>query len=117
MNAATYHSVERVKEYWNMKNQRTAIKNIDLAISRGKRAEDYTSWEYAYLSRKEFGNCTAIAYNNFCYIVNSRGECFTAYPLPAWFGQKKHFAGKERIRNFKKYWKFNDQQFEQSAYA
>jgi hypothetical protein len=29
------------------------------------------------------------------------------YDLPAWFGKKKRFNGKERIRDFRKYEKLN----------
>ena len=58
------------------------------------------SWDAA--TPTEF-NATAIAYNNFCYIVSEEGFCVTLYPLPVWFGKKKHFNGKERIRNMKAY--------------
>ena len=99
----TIHGVSRAKERCNVKNVRSAEKNVTLAIQRGKRAKDLTSWERSYLSKEASNDCTAIAYNNFCYIVNSSGACVTLYPLPSWFGKKKHFDGKERIRNYKQY--------------
>ena len=99
----TVHGVSRAKERCNVKNVRSAEKNIMLALQRGKRAEDLTSWERAYLSKEAHDDCTAIAYNNFCYIVNPAGVCVTLYPLPSWFGKKKHFNGKDRIRNYRQY--------------
>ena len=99
---ATVHSVERAKERAGL-NERKAYKMIDHALERGKRAEYFTSWERDYLKGECKGNTTAIAYNNFCYIINEEGFCVTLYPLPAWFGKKKHFNGKERIRNMKVY--------------
>ena len=103
----TVHGVSRAKVRCNVKNVRSAEKNVTLALQRGKRAEDLTSWEREYLSKEAHDDCTAIAYNNFCYIVNSAGACVTLYPLPTWFGKKKHFDGKERIRNYKQYCRNN----------
>jgi len=103
----TVHGVSRAKDRCNVKNVRSAEKNVTLALQRGKRAEDLTSWEREYLSKEAHDDCTAIAYNNFCYIVNASGACVTLYPLPAWFGKKKHFNGKERIRNYKQYCRNN----------
>lgn len=103
----TVHGVSRAKDRCNVKNVRSAEKNVTLAIQRGKRAEDLTSWEREYLRKEAHDDCTAIAYNNFCYIVNASGACVTLYPLPAWFGKKKHFNGKERIRNYKQYCRNN----------
>lgn len=99
----TLHGVQRAKERCNLKSIRTAEKQISLALKRGKCAEDCSSWERDYLEREAYDDCIAIAYNNFCYIVNSRGICVTLYPLPSWFGKKKQFNGKERIRNAKQY--------------
>lgn len=99
---ATIHSIARAKERAGL-NERRAYKMIDLALERGKTAEDFTSWERDYLLNEGKADTTAIAYNNFCYIVSDEGFCVTLYPLPAWFGKKKHFNGKERIRNMKTY--------------
>lgn len=99
---ATYHSIERAKERAGI-NKKNAENHIKRAITRGKTADQFTSWEREYLQ----GECTdttiAIAYNNFCFIVSETGKCVTMYPLPIWFGKKKHFDGKERIRNMKSY--------------
>lgn len=102
-NITTYHGVQRAKERGNLKNIRTAEKQISLALSRGKVAEDFSSWERDYLSKEAHDGCVAIAYNNFCYIVNTAGVCVTMHALPSWFGKKRQYNGKERIRNFKQY--------------
>ena len=112
----TIHGVSRAKERCNVKNVRSAEKNVTLAVQRGKRAEDCTSWEREYLSKEAHDDCMAIAYNNFCYIVNPAGACVTLSPLPSWFGKKKHFDGKERIRNYKKYCR-NNSRFRESCAA
>ena len=45
---ATIHSIDRAKERAGL-NERRAYKMIDLALERGKTAEDFTSWERDYL--------------------------------------------------------------------
>ena len=102
-NVVTYHSMIRAMERTPVKNQRSAAKNVTLALLRGKPASAFSSWERNYLSSVCTSDCTALAYNNYCYVVNAEGACLTMYPLPAWFGKKKHFDGKEHIRNCKKY--------------
>ena len=99
---ATVHSLDRAKERAGL-NEKRAYKMIELALERGKTAENFTSWEKEYLQRECKDGVIAIAYNNYCYIVNEEGFCITLYPLPAWFGKKKHFNGKEHIRNLKTY--------------
>ncbi len=103
----TVHGVHRAKARHNLKNLRSVEKNVQLAFQRGKRAEDCTSWEREFLNTIVRDDCTAIAYNNFCYIFGASGTCVTLYPLPAWFGKKKAFNGKERIRNYKSYCRHN----------
>ena len=111
----TLHAIERAKERRNVKNPGAKIKNIELAIARGKRAEDFTSWERSFLYNISTSDHYAVAYNDFCYIFSHDGYCVTMFPLPIWFGKKKHFNGKERIHNYKKYCKTNAQYDE--AYA
>ena len=102
INHTTYHSIDRAKERAGL-NERKATKMIELALERGKNANDFSSMEKRYLESKRYVGCSAIAYNNICYIVNENGICVTLYPLPTWFGKKKLFNGKEKIRNPKKY--------------
>ena len=103
----TIHGVQRAKERCNLKSIRAAEKQIALALTRGKVAEDFTSWEQDYLRNEAYDGCVAVAYNNFCYIINTDGRCVTLHALPNWFGRKKHFDGKDRIRNPKRYAKLN----------
>lgn len=105
--STTIHSIERAKDRCNLKNVKSAERFIERAIERGKRAEDCKSWEKSYLVREARNGCVAIAYNGFCYIINNEGKCVTVYKLPKWFGKRKHFDGKERIRDYKKYCKNN----------
>jgi hypothetical protein len=99
---ATYHSIERAKERYSA-SEKTAAKNIHLALERGKRADEFKSYEREYLERVGKDGAFALAYNNFCYIVNENGFCITMYPLPVWFGRKRHYDGKQYIRNIKAY--------------
>lgn len=103
---ASFHSIERAKERIGY-NKRNAEKQIERAIACGKTADHFTSWERDYLQGECGESTTAIAYNNFCYIVSDTGVCVTLFPLPVWFGKKKHFNGKEKIRNMKSYMRNN----------
>ena len=99
---ATFHSLERAKQRAGL-NERRAYKMIDLALTRGKTAASFKSRERDYLENATQADRVAVAYNNYCYIFSDAGRCLTMYPLPKWFGKKKHFDGKERIRNMKVY--------------
>lgn len=107
MRTNTLHSLERMKDRCNVKNAKAAERIVRLALERGKSADDFTSWERSYLDAEGRNHCRAIAYKDHCYIVNEENICVTVYRLPAWFGKKKHFNGKERIRNLKKYCRNN----------
>lgn len=98
----TKHCIDRMKDRLGV-NTHKAEKRISDAIERGLTAEAFSSWERSFLAKEAHGDCTALAYNGYCYIINANNVCVTLYPLPAWFGKKKHFDGKEKIRNFKKY--------------
>ena len=112
----TLHSIERLKDRRNIKNKKSAVKNIYLAKQRGKRAEDCTSWESDFLSTEAYDDSTAIAYDGYCYIFKD-DVCLTMYELPSWFGKKKHFNGKERIRDYKKYCKNNSSYLEHEMFS
>lgn len=101
----TIHSIERAKERIGL-NEKKAAKQIALAWERGKGAKEFRSMERSFLEGECKYGSTAIAYNNFCYIFNADGVCVTLYPLPVWFGKKKQFNGKEKVRNPKKYTKY-----------
>ena len=103
---ASYHSIVRAKERLGY-NEKNARKQINRALERGKVAEEFKSWERNYLKNEGREDAYAIAYDNFCYIVGVDGSCVTMYELPTWFGKKKQFDGKKRIRNAKAYSKYN----------
>ena len=109
---ASFHSVERTKERAGL-NDKAAERQIARAMKNGKCAEAFTSWERNYLENEAHDDCFAVAYAGYCYIVNADGFCVTMYALPSWFGKKKRFDGKERIRNPKTYSKlhFNSYDF------
>lgn len=82
---------------------------MQLAYDRGKRAEDFTSWERNYLlGEQKEDDCIAVAYNQHCYIFRKGSSsdivCITMYPLPNWFGKKKaHYYHKnERVKNMRR---------------
>ena len=104
--AVTKHSLLRSKKRLGL-NKRCAEKVISTALIRGKTAENFSSWEKTYLESEGLNGCQAIAYNGFCFIVSRGNTCITLYRLPSWFGQKKHFDGKTKIRNAKKYYKYH----------
>ena len=99
----TNHGYKRMKERCNIKNHKTANKNIELAFKRGRRVNDFCSLECNYLISKEFDSCYAVAFNSYCYIFNQSNACVTVYALPKWFNKKKQYVGKRKIRNPKKY--------------
>ena len=117
MSVASLHGIRRVRERCGVKNNAAAEMNIMRAIARGKCAEDFSSWEHTYLKSEAHDGCIAIAYNGFCYIVNSKGICVTVHTLPQWFGKKRAFRGKERIRDRKRYLRYNDNQQEKEEDA
>ena len=102
---ATTHSVERAKERMGV-NEKRAVKDIQRASDRGKRADAFSSWERDYLDRHSADDSLAIAYNGFCYIFDTNAKiCITLFRLPEWFGKKKNFDGKVKVKNPKKYYK------------
>jgi hypothetical protein len=103
---ASYHSIVRAKERIGC-NEKNALKQINRALKCGKTAQQFTSKERSYLEEKCNEGTYAIAYNNYCYIVSTTGICVTVFALPAWFGKKKHYDGKEQIRNAKTYSRYN----------
>lgn len=107
MKTATGHYFSRAKERTNVKNRQTNERVAELALLRGKRAEEYKSKEKKYLSSRESRNCIAFAYNGFCYIFSQEKCCITTYALPEWFGKRVHYSGKEAIRDYRKFCKYN----------
>ena len=99
----TIHAVQRTQERagFNFKRSTRFISN---AVKRGLKADAFESAERDYLKSYEYNNgCHAIVYNSFCFIVNNSGICITMFELPKWFGKKRLFFGKERVRDTKKF--------------
>ena len=109
---ASYHSIIRMDERQGMKEEK-AKRQIKNAILRGKRASDFSSWEHNYLAKLCPPGTYPIAYDGWVYIVTDEGVCITTHDLPRWFGKKKRFDGKQKIKNAKKYFNYytkNDRQ-------
>lgn len=103
----TVHSIERARERAGM-NEDQAARFIRKASERGKSAEEMPKKEREYMERKESAaNCKTIYYNNYFFIFSRDGVCITLYESPAWFCKKNHYSGKEKIRDIKKYIRFN----------
>ena len=107
---ATKHGVDRAMERISL-NEREAVRKIDIALARGKCAENYNSTrERKYLERQS-KSAIAIAYDNYCYLFSYQGECITVYALPDWWEKKKMYNGKEKIRKPKKYYSFYSEEY------
>ena len=98
----TYHSIQRANERTRFTGQ-AAIRFIKNGIERGKTAENFNQNEKKYLAECAYDNCIAKAYNGFCLIISQDGDCVTLYPLPEWFGKKRHYKAKELVRNARQY--------------
>ena len=103
----TFHALQRTKERTGF-NQKTSERLIANAIKRGKSAHTFAAKEREYLERQESkkGKRT-IVYNSLCFIFSNDDVCITVYPVPVWFG-KTQYDGKQKIRNSKKYIRYND---------
>ena len=109
---ATQHGIDRAMERISL-NEHEAIRKIDIALQRGKCADNYTtSRERKYLERQS-NNAIALAYDNYCYVFSFQGECITVYALPDWWEKKKMYNGKEKIRKPKKYFSFYNEDIEE----
>lgn len=86
----TYHSRERANERLSVKNTREFLRRVDLAFTRGKRAEDLNrSLDRKYLANRSTEDREAVAFNGVCYIFDRETAlCVTVFPLPHAFGRK-----------------------------
>ncbi len=106
----TLHGMERSKERLNL-NTKNAARQMELALERGIRAADCSSTlERRFLADRCLDDSEAIAYNGCCFIVNTQTKTvITVYPLPAWWGKRKRYVGKERVRKARAYYRMNDE--------
>lgn len=94
----TLHSIQRAHERTRYKGK-AAIRFIENGIERGKTAQEFTQKEREYLESVSHNDCIAKAYNGFCFIITESGICVTLYELPKWFGKRRYYNQKRRIRN------------------
>ena len=103
----TMHSIIRASERAGLKCNE-AIRFTDLAIKNGQRAEELPCKERRYLESKETEPaCSAILYNGYIFIVKDENTCITLYMAPSWFLKKRHYDGKTRVRDAKKYLRYS----------
>ena len=101
---ASYHAIKRANERLGLKVQ-AAEKEIRKAFLEGMESSEFSSREKEYLSGKEESGITVRVYKGSCYIFSEEGVCITVYDLPSWFGRKRFFDGKTKIRNPKEYYR------------
>lgn len=103
----TVHSIIRAKERAGMKYGE-AVRFTDLAIRNGQRAEDLPVKERKYMQKKEIdSSITAVLYNGYIFILNDEDVCITLFKAPSWFLKKEHYDGKKKVRDVKKYLRYN----------
>ena len=88
----SHHSYVRAKERAGLSRKR-AERLMELARYRGIGYED-CKWrlDKDYLMNRTGDGAKAVAYNGYCFILDSETlECITMYSLPRHFGKKKTF--------------------------
>lgn len=109
MNYSTCHSSLRAKQRMNLSASK-ANREFALARRYGKCSTDFPNVQQRlFLQEKEKAKgARAYVYNDYCFIFDASSDrCITTYQLPKWFYRGCYYAGKERIRNVRKYQRFN----------
>lgn len=102
-NRLTAHATERISQRFGCRAA-AAQRLVERAFRNGSGKEQFGSFERRYLQKREDKeDCIVRLYNGACFIFNKEGVCVTAYDVPGWFGKKRYFIGKERIRDCRKY--------------
>ena len=102
----TYHALKRVEERVNNKVNSESF--ILKALERGKSTDEFFGEERKYLlSKEKKGACIIIVYQSYFFIM-SNDKCITVYEAPDWFGKPKHYIGKEKVKNVKKYLRYTN---------
>ena len=107
ISGVTDHSLQRAKERLS-KNEKEACTYIIKAMERGTTSDAFRSQERMYLQNKEnaYPGTKIRVYDGNCFVFTADTDdeiCLTLFPLPGWFGKKKHYIGKTMIRNPRKY--------------
>ena len=100
----TKHSIQRAHERLGL-NEKRAQRVIELAFTRGKRMEDFRGSDYRYLQTLCEEGVEPVVYNDTIYIFSRDGVCVTLYQSPRWFGSRRNYDGKERIRNVRRFFR------------
>ncbi len=98
----TYHSIIRTEQRAKV-NEEAAIRMINRAKARGKKANSFPAMERNYLRQKETKGMHVLYYSGFCFVFNEKFNCVTMFHVPTWFGKTMHYCGKEKIQYPKKY--------------
>ncbi len=106
---ATFHAIERATERTSF-NKKTSVRMIKKALERGIMWDDVSSFEKEYLLNKSKDDKFALYYSGYCFIFSEGNRrCITMFAVPNWFFKKKHYNGKEKIRNTRRYDRNNPQ--------
>ena len=103
----TTHGLLRTKERTGF-NEKASIRLIKNAAIRAPAGETLSKRDRDYLLRKEVGGHRAIVYNAHCYIMSYDNYIITMFPVPKWFGKKEYYDRKHKVRDPKKYVRYND---------
>ena len=107
MSNVTAHAIRRTQERAG-KKERSSEEFIEKALKYGKPPGAFFANERNFLKAKETkGDCSILVYQSFIFIVDNDGRCVTMYAVPKWFGKKRCYDGKIKIKNLKKYLRFN----------
>ena len=101
----TLHYTERAKERMGL-NAKAALTVMQHAYERGLPYEAFTSRERDYLEAKCSPRIELRVYQDHCFLYTAK-VCLTVYRLPQWFGHRSYARDGRRIRNAKKYHRFN----------
>ena len=97
----TRHSLEMAHERLGL-NEKKARRNIELAYTRGKRTDAFRGSDLRYLMARCEEGCVPVVYQDAIYIFNPEGVCVTVYQAPRWFGSRRSYDGKERVRDMRR---------------
>ena len=108
-NLTTYHCIQRGKK--RIKTNKKKTYNLaKRALEYGLRYTALKSNTFLahFLKSKTNDDAFAVAYNNYCFIFSQKTlSCLTVYEIPEYIQKKQYFDGKEHIKNYKKYCRYN----------
>ncbi|MGN1019216.1 MAG: hypothetical protein ACI4O7_02480 [Aristaeellaceae bacterium] len=113
MSCSSRHGFVRTMERTGA-TDRQALRMIRNAWERGKRAEQLPyPQQRSYVARYDSmlldGRTNLRVYGNYLFIFTAGGRLITMHQLPQTFSRKRVYDGKTRVRDVKKYSRFNDE--------